>query len=625
MTFGSSPFDGLVGQLTMRGQLTAHRIKPEYDGAAEELASLDQVLVSLDRAITSTQVARAVVEGGRSAVGACDGALVELTPDRRELRVLYTVGDVTTRVANEGRLPLTAEFPLCDVVRSRQELWLTNPAELAVRYPDAAPVEGSMAWAVLPLVIDHVILGAVGWSFQRELITPYQRECLRSLVEAGGVALYRAGLFDSEQSARMGAELANYELVRRDRLATGVSTILDSVWDKTRVSECLERVARETLPRMGEWCCFHVIDERDRLRLAAAIHTEPSREPILKRLVSASASSGHKLHHPLTRGEPVVVGSLSSELPPAVLPQRHFRALRMVGLERFLMLPLRIHGETLGAISFGASEAALPYDDSDVAVARRVAQGCAAWLEYLRTHEKAERANQALEDFVAATSHELRTPLSHIKGFVSTLRTTDTVWDVSTRDDFLAEIEQEADRLALLVDTLLDLSRIDAAGLDPMQQQPTPVAGLLTAGIDRVRVSLGERRLDLQVPEDLPRVWADASHVERAIANLLDNAAKYSPPDDPIRVTATTAGRFVVFRVEDRGLGIPPEHLERIFEPFFREPTGPYPAKPGTGLGLAICRSIIRAHRGRIWAEQRPGGGAVLAFTLPIAAGTRRT
>jgi two-component system sensor histidine kinase KdpD len=114
----------------------------------------------------------------------------------------------------------------------------------------------------------------------------------------------------------------------------------------------------------------------------------------------------------------------------------------------------------------------------------------------------------------------------------------------------------------------------------------------------------------------------DASQVERVVANLLGNAAKYSPPGQPIGVIGRLAGEFVSIRIEDRGLGISPDHVERIFEPFFREPSGGYPAKPGTGLGLAICRTIIRAHDGRIWAEQRVGGGAAFVFTLPTS--TRR-
>jgi two-component system sensor histidine kinase KdpD len=104
---------------------------------------------------------------------------------------------------------------------------------------------------------------------------------------------------------------------------------------------------------------------------------------------------------------------------------------------------------------------------------------------------------------------------------------------------------------------------------------------------------------------------------------VLENAAKYSPPGESIGVLGRVVDDMVSLRIEDRGLGIPAEHLARIFEPFFREPTGTYPSKPGSGLGLAICRSIVRAQGGRIWAEQRPGGGAAFEFTLPIA-GSRR-
>jgi two-component system sensor histidine kinase KdpD len=142
--------------------------------------------------------------------------------------------------------------------------------------------------------------------------------------------------------------------------------------------------------------------------------------------------------------------------------------------------------------------------------------------------------------------------------------------------------------------------------------------------VNRVRTSLGDHSLDIRVPDDLPLVLVEALQVERVIANLLDNAAKYSPPREPISVSVRLAGDFITLRIEDRGLGIPPEHLERVFEPFFREPTGGYPAKPGSGLGLAICRSIIRSQHGRIWAEPRQGGGAAFVFTLPVATTSRR-
>jgi signal transduction histidine kinase len=610
----------------MREQLTAHRSIPEPEESGDRLTALDQVFARIDRAITSRQVATALVEGGRDAAGAQSGALVLLTPERQDLRVMYATGDGMGRATHHQTLPMTARFPLADVVRTRRELWLTNPDELVEQYPDAEPTDGSRAWAVLPVHIDGVMLGAVGWSFRRQWLSGYQRACLRSLVEAGGVALYRAGVFDSERAARMRSELGSYSIVHQDQMIAQLVRTLDTSEQPPNVPATLREAARFALPRLGECCSIQVMDEHNRLRHATTIHLDATKERLLQRVAHAIASSAKKLPSALNSGEPLVIEDLPTNVRRVRgKSQRQVEALRMVGLKRVVIVPMRIHGLTLGTVCFGTSKADRAYDDADLLVADRIARRCAAWLEYVRMREIAERANQAREEFVAATSHELRTPLSHIKGFVSTLRTNDTAWDTSTRDDFLAEIEQEADRLASLVETLLDLSRIDAAGLDPTQRRPCSPEALIAAGIDRVRASLVHRQIDVQVTPDLAWVSADASHIERVLANLLDNAAKYSPPEQPISIVARNSGRSVVFRVEDRGLGIPAAHVERIFEPFFREPTGAYPAKPGTGLGLAICRSIIHSHRGRIWAEARPGGGAVIAFSVPIATESQRT
>jgi two-component system sensor histidine kinase KdpD len=122
------------------------------------------------------------------------------------------------------------------------------------------------------------------------------------------------------------------------------------------------------------------------------------------------------------------------------------------------------------------------------------------------------------------------------------------------------------------------------------------------------------------VPDDLPPVLADAAHLELALKNLLENAAKYSPPGTAIRVSGARVDWEVRLVVEDEGLGIPPEHLERVFERFFRVTGAGLPAQPGTGLGLAISRGIVRAHGGRVWAENRPEGGARFVVALPVAA-----
>jgi signal transduction histidine kinase len=599
-------------------------VEDTIDGSAQ----VRQAMARLERAVTSAQVAKVVVESGLSAANATSGALVLVTDDQSELRPIHAVGRAAdpAGVVVERRLPVSATFPLMDVARSRQELWLAHPKALTDRYPEAVSLEDAGSWAVLPLLIDGPILGAVGWSFRGHWFTSDQRACLRSLARAAEVALYRAGLFDAERRARAEADFARFDVLRRDTLMAEVSAIVDATRDSDKATASLAGVARLTLPLLGEWCGIDVLDDKGRLHQVAAAHVDPAAEQLLREANGHGTAGGRKLPRALSEGKPVNIPVLvDSAARRSGLSVRHVRALYQVGLRRALVVPLRIHGQTLGTLCVAARDVAGVYSAADLALASRIARRCAASLEYNRLHDSAERANQGREDIVAATSHELRIPLSHIKGFVSTLRTTDTVWDRDTRDDFLAEIELETDRLARLVETLLDRSRIDSGGLDPLARTVTSPAALVESGVDRVGTSLGDHQLELQLPDDLPPVLVEASQVERVIANLLDNAAKYSPPFEPIGITGRLTGDYVTLRIEDRGPGIPPEHLDRVFEPFFREPPQGYPVKPGTGLGLAICRSIIRSQNGRIWAEQRQGGGAALVFTLPVVASSGRT
>jgi PAS domain S-box-containing protein len=245
----------------------------------------------------------------------------------------------------------------------------------------------------------------------------------------------------------------------------------------------------------------------------------------------------------------------------------------------------------------------------------------AAYVLVLRelTHQREMEEQKA--DLIGVVSHELRTPLSHIKGFASTLRQPDVAWDEPTCREFLAAIEAEADRLARLVGDLLDLCFVEGRGLDPRERVPTLPRALVEGGLARAQGLLAGRPLRVEVPAALPPVAVDAAHLERVLANLVENAAKYSPPVRPITIGGAVAEGRLELRVEDEGPGIPPEYLERVFEKFFRLPPAGAAAVPGVGLGLAICHGIVRAHGGRIWAENRRAGGARFIVSLPLQAG----
>jgi two-component system, OmpR family, sensor histidine kinase KdpD len=226
------------------------------------------------------------------------------------------------------------------------------------------------------------------------------------------------------------------------------------------------------------------------------------------------------------------------------------------------------------------------------------------------------------DELLAATAHELRLPLSHIKGFVSTLRRSDIEWDESTRREFLAEIETETDRLTELVEKLLDTSsphRAMAAS-SVNAQTPADPAALVRGGLHRVRGLLRDHAVRVELPTWLPSVRVDADAIERVVANLLQNAAKYSPPHTRIDVSAQLVDfGSLEIAVDDEGPGVPPEDRALVFEPFFRNQSD----VPGHGLGLAICQAIVQAHGGDIRVADSPSGGAHFAIRLPIELASR--
>jgi PAS domain S-box-containing protein len=242
-------------------------------------------------------------------------------------------------------------------------------------------------------------------------------------------------------------------------------------------------------------------------------------------------------------------------------------------------------------------------------------EGLVHILHDLTHHKEIERLK---DEIVAMVSHELRTPLQHIKGFVTTLLQTDVTWDAPTQRDFLASIDREADRLARLIDSLLHLSRLEAGRL-PMHMRFCSAAKLLEGALERVAGELEGRPLHVDLPTDLPPLYADEHEIEMVLTNLLENAAKYSAPGTPIGAAVQRQGEQIVWTVADRGIGIAPEHHERIFERFYRVADQERRA-PGAGLGLAICQRIVEAHGGRIWVARRPGGGSQFSFSVPLPA-----
>lgn len=228
-----------------------------------------------------------------------------------------------------------------------------------------------------------------------------------------------------------------------------------------------------------------------------------------------------------------------------------------------------------------------------------------------RILEESDRLKSAI---LSSVSHELRTPLSTIKAAASSLRSSDVSWDSAARPELIAAIDDEADHLNMLVGNLLDMSRIESGVLKPKREWnilPEIVGSVLA----RMKHLAGEHHIEVDVPESLPLVPVDYVQMEQVFTNLLSNSVKYAPEKSTIWVKAFVEGESIHVVVRNQGPQVPQEHLERIFDKFFRLTAAD--RVTGTGLGLSICKGIIEAHGGRLWAENVPDGLA-FNFTFPL-------
>ncbi len=227
-------------------------------------------------------------------------------------------------------------------------------------------------------------------------------------------------------------------------------------------------------------------------------------------------------------------------------------------------------------------------------------------------------AEEMKSTFISVISHELKTPVALIKGYAATLRREDVRWDEETIREGLAIIEEEADRLTALIDNLLDASRIQAGGLT-LKFEEVDLRQLIHAVADRFQAQTAAHTIVVDVPEDLPHVWADPERVRQVLSNLLSNAIKYSPDGGVVRVGAWAENEHVTVYVADQGIGIPEEELPYIFDRFYRVDSTLRRQTQGAGLGLYLARALVEAHGGRIWVHSKPGEGSTFFFTLPIS------
>jgi two-component system sensor histidine kinase KdpD len=288
-----------------------------------------------------------------------------------------------------------------------------------------------------------------------------------------------------------------------------------------------------------------------------------------------------------------------------------------------LYVPLAASSGMIGVLGVRASDPRRFEDPTLLQQLDTFAGQAALALERAQLADRAQKEEVEVEaerlrtSLLSSLSHDMRTPLGAITGAASSLldQSGGNVLTESARRELLQSILHEANRMNRLIGNLLDMIRVESGALQ-VQKEWEPLEEPLGVALIRLQDRLRDHPVQVHLPPDLPLVPIDGVLIEQVFVNLLENAVKYTPPGTPIEISAAQVDGRVRVDVADRGPGVPAGEEGRVFDKFYR--IAGAASVSGVGLGLTICRGIVTAHGGRIWVEDRPGGGALFRFTLPL-------
>lgn len=281
--------------------------------------------------------------------------------------------------------------------------------------------------------------------------------------------------------------------------------------------------------------------------------------------------------------------------------------------------PLKVRGQVIGVLGLEVRMGAWLSNGQRQLFSAFISQSALAIeqglleqkLRRLRFLEESDKVQNAV---LTAISHDVRAPLAAITASLSGLLTSDGALNQAAERQLLETADIEARRLHRLVNNLLSMTRLET-GTSTVKTEPSDLLDVVSTALEELGVSAGQRQVSFDIPEDLPLVPLDFGLITHVFINLFSNAFKYSPPDRPVEIRGRIIDGQLEVLVVDRGVGVLPEDLDRVFDKFYR--VAELGSSTGLGLGLAICKAFIEAHHGRIRLENNPMGGTIVRFVIP--------
>jgi PAS domain S-box-containing protein len=491
-----------------------------------------------------------------------------------------------------------------------------NPAGLRIAGKTADEIIGKHVLEVFPDITETAIhQTTVRVMETREAASvetyypPHHRWYVNSIYPVtGGIAVFSHDITERKLLAHNLAFLAE------------ASKILSSSLD---YQHTLRTVAQLAVPRIADWCAVDMRTGPRTVELLAIAHVDPGkirwaeelrqRDPVdLERPVG--------LAKVLLTGEPEFYPEITDALLVATAKdERTLELARSLGFSSAMIVPLVADETTIGAITFVAAESGRHYAAADLRMAEELASRAALAIQNSRLYGASQQAVAVRDDFISAASHELRTPVTSLKVYTEVLqRQAERRGDESTSDR-LRKMQTQIDRLAVLIGDLLDVSKIEAGKLE-LRRELVDLRRLIDEVVEAIQATTSKHRI--VVAGDVSRpVVGDGERLGQVLTNLLTNAVKYSPQADRIivRIAETTDG--VTVDVQDFGIGIEPEHLDQVFDRFYRVTSEDEKTFPGLGMGLYISHEIVRRHGGTMEVKSIKGCGSVFRVTLPYGDG----
>jgi PAS domain S-box-containing protein len=413
----------------------------------------------------------------------------------------------------------------------------------------------------------------------------------------------------------------------RKRAADAVRFLADasaSIAELVDYESTLRRIANLAVAGFADWCVVDVIDETGvRRRLAV---TGPE-SPAVAAARTADAEfradqAGGGIPHVLRTGEAEVVPDLFA-VDPATALQGAERIMRLCewGVRSYMCVPLLSRGRILGGMTFLSASTHRRFGPDELRVARDLAERVTAAIENARLYRELQEQERRKDEFLATLAHELRNPLAPVRNGIQLLRAALPGDERVARA--LGMMERQVGHIVHLVDDLMDVARV-SSGKVALRKERIDLRVVVDAAIETTRqaVEAGGHELSVDLPLDPLTFEADRTRLTQVFANLLNNAAKYTPNGGRIALSAVREDRFAVVRVTDTGLGIPAEMLPKIFDMFTQVGTSLERSQGGLGIGLTLVRRLVEMHGGTVMAESPgPGRGSTFVVRMPLAVG----